>query len=114
MDLGEALYGERQMGVRRLIALLRGLPRDNALAREIDPDTAMWGTAEQVLWTLAQLQDEANMLAFRANFKGAFRKPIKRVLYGRKKLSTKQEVTRFFKAAAREGGAIVKHITDRE
>lgn len=57
------------MGVRRLWALVRGLPRDCALHRDIDPDAASWGPHEELLASLIEVTDYGNRLFFSANTK---------------------------------------------
>lgn len=60
MDLGEALWGDQKMGARRLHSLILGLSPDGAFAKALSPETAGWGTTEELLATVAELVDLGN------------------------------------------------------
>jgi hypothetical protein len=77
IHLGNALWGERPMSVRRLGALLAGLPARNALARALDPKGvgSDWGHVEELLATQAELIDQGNRLFYQAHAKKGSRDP---------------------------------------
>lgn len=59
IDLGRALWGDRPLSLRRLLALVGGLPRGGALDRALDPDGwgSGWTHTEELLATIAELLD---------------------------------------------------------
>jgi len=65
IDLTDALYGERPMGVRRLTALINGLSLGSATLRKANKN---WGTVEELLASVAELIDVTNRLLYQANF----------------------------------------------
>lgn len=60
MDLREACYGTSRIGVRRLRALIAGLPIGSALHRSLDPTGWAWGTTEELLAVLVEVVDLGN------------------------------------------------------
>jgi len=59
VELGDRYRG--RLTDRRLLVLIRHLPRDSALMWDADPETAAWGLAEQLS---AAQTDALNMLAW--------------------------------------------------
>ncbi|MGH2651761.1 MAG: hypothetical protein ACRDHK_11190 [Actinomycetota bacterium] len=55
VDLREALWGSGALGVRRLAALLRGLPRGGAVHRALDPQGWDWSHGDEILAHLSGL-----------------------------------------------------------
>lgn len=57
IDLRSALWGPERLGVRRLGALVDGLPPGGALDRAVDPDGwgSGWGNTEELLAKIAEL-----------------------------------------------------------
>ena len=55
--------------------LLRGLSRDSALRRAVDPDSALWDTKDELLATIAELVDAGNRSFFRAHTKDSEPQP---------------------------------------
>lgn len=101
--------------MRRVLALVRGLPPDGAVARQIadDPLEVEWSIEVQLLAAIAELLDEANMLFFTAHAKEGtpFREPIRIRRPGAEQLetttrrpATSDELRRFFKGAVRYTG----------
>lgn len=48
--------------MRRLHALVSGLPRDAALLRKLDPEQAQWGTTAELLAALIEVVDMGNRM----------------------------------------------------
>lgn len=48
------------MGVRRLLALLDGIPPGSALHRAVDPDGWAWTTTEELMASLIEVADFGN------------------------------------------------------
>lgn len=63
------------MGLRRLLSLVRGLPRGGALHRAVDPQGSSWGTTEELLAGLCELVDINNRLFFKAHSAKSTRQP---------------------------------------
>jgi len=104
LDLREGI------GVRRLRALVQGLPPGGALHRSIDPDGWRWTTDTEMLATVAELVDANNRLFYSAHAKKGSSpvKPIKIMRPGklaeeeeqlprRKRKSTRDELKKFVK-----------------
>lgn len=70
IDLRRALWGPRLIGVRRIGALIGGLPPGGPLDRSLNGAAAGWGPREEFLATAAELLDVGNRLFWQANFKG--------------------------------------------
>lgn len=75
MDLRDACYGERQVGARRLRALVVGLPAGCAMHRAADPDSWSWTYTEELLASLIEVVDAGNRLFVRANSKKGAKAP---------------------------------------
>lgn len=69
IDLRLACWGERPFGLRRLAALVGGLPTDSALWRAMQPELAGWGTQEELLALLCEISDATNQILVRVNSK---------------------------------------------
>jgi len=77
-SLPEACYGHRGSGeaghsgrfsLRRIKALIAGLPQDSALARALDPELVGWSPIEDLLSLLIEVVDRGNRDFFAANTK---------------------------------------------
>lgn len=64
VDLRDALWGPRPVGVRRLLSLINGLPLRGAVHREAATDGRDWGTVEELLATVVELLDFGNRIRF--------------------------------------------------
>lgn len=62
------------MGARRLLALIRGLPRDSATLRTVGTP---WGFTEELLAILAEQVDWGNLLYHRVHFKAPHPEALK-------------------------------------
>lgn len=56
LDLRQALWGPRRIGVRRLAALIGGLPTASPFARSVNP-AAAWGPVEEFTATTVEMLD---------------------------------------------------------
>lgn len=70
LDLRRALWGKLRIGVRRLGALISGLPPGSPLHRSLDPDGWGWGTREELAAQTVEQLDGLARLFWQANFKG--------------------------------------------
>ena len=66
VDLREACYGPRRIGLRRLRSLIDGLPPQGALHRAADPEGWDWRNDEELLATLIEMVDYGNRLSWAA------------------------------------------------
>lgn len=62
------------MGARRLLALIRGLPRDSATLRTVGTP---WGFTEELLAILAEQVNWGNLLYHHVHFKGPHPEALK-------------------------------------
>jgi hypothetical protein len=69
IDLRDALWGPRPIGVRRLLSLINGLPIRGAMHREISSDGRDWSSIEELLATVIELLDFGNRMRFAASVK---------------------------------------------
>jgi len=69
MDLREVLWGDRAPGVRRVLALVNGLPTTGAVFREVAFDGKSWSMTDELLATLIEITDFGNKLLFQTNVK---------------------------------------------
>lgn len=102
LDLRRVLYGEDAVGLRRLRALIGGLPPGSAVHRSVDPAGYGWRNTEEMLALIAQLIDHTNRLLFARTQKGQVPKPIhiKRPwerVPERRPVASPDEVRAFFK-----------------
>lgn len=67
LDLREALWGEDWIGVRRICALVEGLPSDSALGRKGDPPGGRWSTTDELLAVLIEVVDVGNRMFLKAH-----------------------------------------------
>lgn len=74
--LGDALWGPEPLGVRRLTALVAGLPPAGSLGRDLDPFLAAgWDSATELTAMVAELVDHSNRMYLMANSKKGTRLP---------------------------------------
>jgi hypothetical protein len=106
-DLAQDCYGQTQIGVRKLLALIKGLPPDGALARASLGEAAGWGYEQELLATTVDLLGYLTYLTKAAHFKGRHElpKPVPRPggLPGQTqpepepvRFSTREEIRQFF------------------
>lgn len=69
IDLREALWGSRPIGVRRLLSLVNGLPVRGSVHRDLNSDGRDWSSIEELLATVIELLDFGNRMRFAANVK---------------------------------------------
>ena len=55
IDLGEAVFGAKPMGMRRLWVLIEGLPPDSALAWSTDAESVTWNLPNTLLGTIVEI-----------------------------------------------------------
>lgn len=67
IDLRQACYGPHPMGLRRLRALIQGLPPGSAVHRSLDPQGSQWTFDTELLAALAELLDHSNRLYLAAH-----------------------------------------------
>lgn len=67
LDLRDVLWGEHPMGVRRIVALVNGLPMQGAVFRDAAMHGKYWTTTEELLATLIEVTDLTNRLLYGAN-----------------------------------------------
>lgn len=101
LDLREVLWGKTAAGVRRILALVRGLPARSATARTISAAGRDWSSTEELLASLIEMTDLTNRLLHGAFTKKGTQswKPIRVTRptdLVRPKLATAAEVRRFF------------------
>lgn len=75
VDLRAACWGDHPVGMRRLRALIRGLPLDSALGRSVAPHRLEWSTTEELLATLIEVTDAGNVMFFAAHSKPGTPRP---------------------------------------
>lgn len=107
------------MGVRRLGALIGGLPLEGAVARSVDPEHLGrgWTTQNELMAVIAELIDQGNRYFFGANSKSGTRqpeplqvpRPYKRVRPPRKQSTPKQLM-----AFAGKTGGVIKAKRKRQ
>lgn len=117
IDLRDALFGENAIGVRRLSALINGLPADSATMRKVTSGGQQWGQVEELLATLCELVDLTNRMLYAANFdtkKEAVWDPIKiprpygqEVTIVKKKATTAETLSFLGTMAASDGNVFV-------
>jgi len=95
------VWGPAPFSVRRLGVLLRGLPRDSALWRDLDLAARHgWGHNEELLATLLELVDLGNRQFVSANSKRGQVQPdpiiIRRPTTPPKRRATPEETEAFF------------------
>ncbi len=107
-DLRQALWGEDAIGVRRIIALVKGLPPRSAFARQAYSDGKDWGNTEELLSTLTELVDFSNRMTYARSAKKGEKvwDPIKiprpydelkeKQRKERRKVATGDELVKFF------------------
>lgn len=101
------------MGVRRILALIAGLPPGSAVHRSIDPHGAGkgWTTQEELLSTIAEVVDYGNRLFYAANTKKGSKQPkplfIPRPTQPKRRKANSDDLKRIF-------GHRVKHDAENE
>lgn len=78
LDLRAVLWGTRPVGVRRLLALVDGLPTTGAMFRQVAFGGQAWSMTDELLAALVELTDFGNRLTFQVNAKKGSRawKPV--------------------------------------
>ena len=66
LDLRKSLWGESPLGVRRLLSLMKGLPKDSALQRAAGND---WTQEDELLASIVDVLNVSNHLFLKANTK---------------------------------------------
>lgn len=74
LDFRQATWGEEALGIRRLRALIRGLPPGSAVHRALDPHSD-WTANEELLASLIEVVDLGNRWFFGANTKKGSQQP---------------------------------------
>ena len=64
LDLRESLWGSKPLGVRRLLSLISGLPRESALTRAA---TDEWTQEDELLATVVDIIGVSNHMFLQAN-----------------------------------------------
>ncbi len=78
LELVPALFGPRRLSPRRLVALVRNLPRSSAVARYEIGERRDWGYTEELLALNAELSDYGNRIALMAATRGKAKpRPLK-------------------------------------
>lgn len=79
LDLRQVCWGPRALGVRRIRALVRGLPLDGVTIRETELDGKSWSITDELLAIQAELIDHGNRMYYSAHAKnpGGVWKPLK-------------------------------------
>lgn len=105
IDLPAAVWGPGPISARRFRSLVRGLPQDSALSRELNPEWSGWGNVEELLATTIEVVDLGNRILHAAYCKEPHPDPIEIRRPGRTperpKMATSEEMVSFFK---RTGG----------
>lgn len=69
LDLRQALWGAPRTGVRRLLALVKGLPSDSATSRSVNTGGEPWSMQDELLAALVEMVDQSNRMFFSAHAK---------------------------------------------
>jgi hypothetical protein len=69
LDLRMVLWGPEPIGVRRVYALVSGLPLDGTAARSLLYGGRAWSNTDELLATLVEMLDFNNRMTFAANVK---------------------------------------------
>lgn len=69
LDLREVLWGSRRLGVRRINALVEGLPLSGATFRAAATNGVQWSTTDELLAVLVEMIDHSNRMYFAAHAK---------------------------------------------
>lgn len=106
-DLRHALWGDNAIGVRRLVALVKGLSPRSAFMREVYSEGKDWGNTEELLSSIAELLDFGNRMQYQANSKKGSKvwKPLEiprpyAITEPTRKVATGDELVNFFKEAS--------------
>jgi hypothetical protein len=74
LDLRDVLWGPRPFGVRRVHALVNGLPIQGALFRTAITNGRSWTTTDELLATLIEITDHGNNMYYSTHSKPAAEK----------------------------------------
>jgi len=105
LDLRQVCWGPGALGVRRIRALVRGLPIDGVTVRETELHGKPWSITDELLATLIELIDHGNRMYYSAHAKNpsGVWKPLKitRPIEEEdqppeRKISTVEDIKRFF------------------
>lgn len=112
LDLRQVLWGSSPYGVRRIHALVAGLPPTGAMIRAAATNGQPWSVTDDLLATVIEMIDHGNRMFFSANAKkGAnvwkpitITRPVNQPseTHEPKKPSSVQEIRKFFGADAIE------------
>lgn len=100
-DLPAAIWGPNPISARRLGVLLRGLPPDSALGRELTPHSG-WGNVEELLAATIERIDYGNRILHGAYCEQPHPDPVKVPRPwdsepARPKMATSEEMVSFFR-----------------
>lgn len=100
-DLPAAIWGPDPMSARRLGVLVRALPPESAVGRELTPHSE-WGNVEELLATTIELVDLNNRILHTAHCEAPHPDPVKVPRPwdsepGRPKMATSEEMVGFFR-----------------
>lgn len=75
LDLRQVLWGPDPYGVRRIHALVTGLPPDGAMIRDMAYDGQEWSVTDELLAALLEEVDYGNRLYYSAHMKKGAQQP---------------------------------------